>query len=139
MAAELGVADQVTFTGALPHDEVRAHLTRTETFLQHSVTAKNGNTEGLPTAIQEALACGCITLSTWHAGIPEAVEDGVNGLLVEEWDERGFAERIGVILDMEDRSAMTRAARDTAVAKFDNAVLLEKVEQVIRDTVAARR
>ena len=108
----------------------------TEIFLQHSVTAKNGNTEGLPTAIQEALACGCITLSTIHAGIPEAVEDGVNGLLVPEWDEDGFAARIAQLLDMEDRSAMTRAARDTAVARFDNAVLLEKVERIIRDTLA---
>ena len=136
MATELGIGGQVTFTGALPHDEVRQHLMGTEIFLQHSVTAKNGNTEGLPTAIQEALACGCITLSTIHAGIPEAVEDGVNGLLVPEWDEDGFAARIAQLLDMEDRSAMTRAARDTAVARFDNAVLLEKVERIIRDTLA---
>lgn len=139
LAAELGVADQITFTGALPHDAVRARLGTTETFLQHSVTAKNGNTEGLPTAIQEALACGCITLSTWHAGIPEAVEDGVNGLLVPEWDEAGFAARIAQLLDMEDRSAMTRAARETAVAKFDNAVLLAKVEDILSRTLAARR
>ncbi|MBU2962181.1 glycosyltransferase [Citreicella sp. C3M06] len=136
MAADLGIAAQVTFTGALPHDQVRAHLTTTETFLQHSVTAKNGNTEGLPTAIQEALACGCITLSTWHAGIPEAVEHGINGLLVDEWDEQGFASGITQLLNMSDRSAMTAAARATAVAKFDNAVLLAKVETVIRDTIA---
>ncbi|MCR8549688.1 glycosyltransferase [Salipiger sp. P9] len=138
LAAELGVASQITFTGALPHDAVREYLSTTEVFLQHSVTAQNGNTEGLPTAIQEALACGCITLSTWHAGIPEAVEDGVNGLLVPEWDEAGFATRITQLLDMTDRSAMTRAARETAVAKFDNAVLLSKVETVIRTTLAAR-
>lgn len=136
MARDLGVADQVTFTGALPHDSVREHLEVTETFLQHSVTAENGNTEGLPTAIQEALACGCITLSTIHAGIPEAVEDGVNGLLVPEWDEQGFAARIAQVLDMPDRSAMTRAARATAQAKFDNAVLLQKVEDVIRTSIA---
>ncbi|GGG60607.1 colanic acid biosynthesis glycosyltransferase WcaL [Salipiger pallidus] len=136
MAADLGVADQVTFTGALPHDEVRQHLQRTETFLQHSVTAQNGNTEGLPTAIQEALACGCITLSTIHAGIPEAVDHGTNGLLVDEWDEAGFATRIAEILNMDDRSAMTRAARATAEAKFDNDVLLTKMEGIIRDTMA---
>ncbi|MAB06550.1 MAG: glycosyl transferase family 1 [Rhodobacteraceae bacterium] len=138
LAKDLGIAPQVTFTGALPHDAVRDHLARTEVFLQHSVTAKNGNTEGLPTAIQEALACGCITLSTLHAGIPEAVEDSVNGLLVPEWDESAFADRIGQLLDMADRSAMTRAARDTAVARFDNARLLAKVETTIRDTLAAR-
>jgi glycosyltransferase involved in cell wall biosynthesis len=135
LASELGVADQVTFTGALPHDAVREHLQTTETFLQHSVTAKDGNTEGLPTAIQEALACGCLTISTLHAGIPEAVQDGVNGLLVPEWDETGFTDRIAQVLDMADRSPMTRAARATAEAKFNNAQGLARVEEVIRQTV----
>ncbi|SMX35960.1 glycosyltransferase [Maliponia aquimaris] len=138
MARQLGIAGQVTFTGALPHDQVRRHLQTTEVFLQHSVTAPDGNTEGLPTAIQEALACGCITLSTRHAGIPEAVTDGVNGLLVDEWDEDGFAERITRILDMPDRSALARAARATAEAKFDNTIGLARVEEVIRDTCARR-
>ncbi|MGP6085991.1 glycosyltransferase [Antarctobacter jejuensis] len=131
----LKIEDQVTFTGALPHDQVREHLLTTEVFLQHSVTAKNGNTEGLPTAIQEALACGCITLSTRHAGIPEAVEHGVNGLLVDEWDEEGFAAGITRLLDMPDRSALSDAARATAEAKFDNDIGLARVEQVIRETV----
>jgi len=134
----LKIADQVTFTGALPHDQVRAHLAETEVFLQHSVTAPNGNTEGLPTAIQEALACGCITLSTRHAGIPEAVAHGENGLLVDEWDEDGFAEGIARLLDTPDRAAMAEAARATAETKFDNAVGLARVEQVIRDTVGHR-
>lgn len=134
LAASLGVADQVSFTGALPHDDVRRHLLATEVFLQHSVTAKDGNTEGLPTAIQEALACGCITISTRHAGIPEAVEDGVNGLLVDEWDEDGFGARIAQILDTPDRSAMASAARATAEAKFDNDIGLARVEHIIRET-----
>ncbi|WP_136442733.1 glycosyltransferase [Pacificoceanicola onchidii] len=134
-AEALGIADQVTFTGAVPHAEVREHLLTTEVFLQHSVTAQNGNTEGLPTAIQEALACGCITLSTRHAGIPEAVEEGTNGLLVDEWDEDGFAAKIGEILDMPDRSAMSAAARATAEAKFDNDVGLARVEAVIRQAL----
>ncbi|MBY6114603.1 glycosyltransferase [Mameliella alba] len=131
----LKIEDQVTFTGALPHDQVRDHLLTTEVFLQHSVTARNGNTEGLPTAIQEALACGCITLSTQHAGIPEAVQHGVNGYLVEEWDEDGFADTIRQLLDTPDRSAMSAAARAAAEAKFDNDIGLARVEQVIRETI----
>lgn len=138
LAAELGVAAQVTFTGALPHDAVRQKLLTTETFLQHSITDKNGNTEGLPTAIQEALAAGCITVSTLHAGIPEAVTEGETGYLVPEWDEEGFAGAIAKVLDLPDRAAMSRAARATAEAKFDNAVLLNKVEDEIRRCVALR-
>ena len=136
MAAAEGVAAQVTFTGALPHDAVRGHLAVTELFLQHSVTAKDGNTEGLPTAIQEALAAGCVTISTRHAGIPEAIEEGVNGFLVDEWDEDGFSSRIAKVLAMADRSGLAAAARATAVAKFDNDILLARTEAVIRQTVA---
>ena len=136
MAAAEGVAAQVTFTGALPHDAVRGHLAVTELFLQHSVTAKDGNTEGLPTAIQEALAAGCVTISTRHAGIPEAIEEGVNGFLVDEWDEDGFSSSIAKVLAMADRSGLAAAARATAVAKFDNDILLARTEAVIRQTVA---
>lgn len=137
LAQELGVAGQVTFTGALPHDAVREHLQRTEVFLQHSITAQNGNTEGLPTAIQEALACSCVTISTRHAGIPEAVEHGVNGFLTEEWDEAAFAEAITRVLDAPNLAAMGTAARRTAEEKFDNAKGLARVEQIIRETAKA--
>lgn len=138
LAADLGIAGQVSFTGALPHDQVRRQLRGTEAFLQHSVTAKNGNTEGLPTAIQEALACGCITLATRHAGIPEAVTHGVNGFLTEEWDEAGFADGIRQLLDIEDRTPLSRAARVTAEEKFDNDKGLARVEAVIRAACPGR-
>ena len=138
LAAELGIGSRVTFAGALSHDAVRTHLQQTEVFLQHSVTAPDGNTEGLPTAIQEALACGCIILSTRHAGIPEAVEDGVNGLLVEEWDEAGFARHIETVLEMPDRGGMAAAARAKAEARFDNSEGLARVEAVIRESLPRR-
>lgn len=131
-AQALGIGDQVTFTGALPHDAVRGHLSTTEVFLQHSITDRNGNTEGLPTAIQEAMAAGCITVSTRHAGIPEAIDDGVTGFLTAEWDEAGFAAAIAHVLDMPDRPDMARTARQTAVDRFDNAVLLQKTEIILR-------
>lgn len=135
LAADMGVADQVTFHGQQTHEYVRQHLLTTEVFLQHSITAADGNTEGLPTAIQEALACGCITISTNHAGIPEAVEHGVNGYLVDEWDEEGFGQQIKAVLDQADRSAMATAARRTAEEKFDNDKGLARVERIILETI----
>ncbi|MFD0978706.1 glycosyltransferase [Tropicimonas aquimaris] len=136
LAASLGAGDRMHFPGAMPHDYVRERLSRTEVFLQHSITAADGNTEGLPTAIQEALACGCITLSTRHAGIPEAVEHGVNGFLVEEWDETGFTAQIARVLEEGRQDEMERAARATAEERFDNAKLLTKLEQTILRTLA---
>ena len=138
LARDLGVMDRVSFDGALPHDQVRAALAETEVFLQHSVTASDGNTEGLPTAIQEAMASGCLVISTRHAGIPEAVDHGVNGWLCDEHDEAGFAALIasGTAPGSDARVASMRAAaRATAEARFDNRALLAQVEKVMRSAV----
>ncbi|WP_417523731.1 glycosyltransferase family 4 protein [Marinovum sp.] len=135
LVAEAGAEDKVTFHGAQPHDFVREKLATTEFFLQHSITAANGNTEGLPTAIQEAMACGCLTVSTRHAGIPEAVDEGRTGWLVDEHDEAGFAGAIRAAMTAENRAAMAREAREVAEERFDNQKLLEKLERVIRETI----
>jgi len=139
LVRELGLQDRISLPGALSHDDVRRHLAEIEVFLQHSVTAADGNTEGLPIAIQEAMASGCIVISTRHAGIPEAVEDGVTGYLVDEHDEDGYADRIETVLSSGDRQELTANAREVAVARFDNNMLLDKLERLIRDTVAHRR
>lgn len=135
LAQELGVAGRVVFHGAQPHDVVRAALERTQFFLQHSVTARDGNTEGLPTAIQEAMACGCITVSTRHAGIPEAIDEGVTGFLVEEHDAEGFTRAISRAMAVDDSAAMAQRARRVAQERFDNDVLLHRLEARIRETL----
>lgn len=137
LVAEAAAEAKVTFHGAQPHDMVRQKLANTEFFLQHSITAANGNTEGLPTAIQEAMGCGCLTVSTRHAGIPEAVEEGRTGWLVDEHDEAGFARAIRAAMQAPDRNAMAREARQVAEDRFDNQKLLEKLERIIRETVQA--
>ena len=135
LAEELGLGNRVTLPGALPHDAVRARLATSEVFLQHSVTAQDGNTEGLPTAIQEALACGCAVIATRHAGIPEAVDEGVTGFLVAEHDAAAYAERISRVLAEGRLPGMSRAARATAEARFDNDRLLHDLERAILDTI----
>ena len=134
LAAELGIADRVVLTGEADHEAVRWHLSQSAIFLQHSVTAEDGNTEGLPTAIQEAMACGCVIVSTRHAGIPEAVSEGQTGFLVEERDEAGFADRIARALAPSARQ-MGEAARQRAEERYDNDVLLRRLEEILRSTV----
>jgi glycosyltransferase involved in cell wall biosynthesis len=65
-----------------------------DVFIHHSVTDHEGNEEGLPVAILEAMADGLPVVSTRHAGIPEAVQEGVTGYLVEEGDSAGMSERL---------------------------------------------
>ncbi|MCI5112384.1 MAG: glycosyltransferase [Marivita sp.] len=135
LAAELGVTDKLRFHGAQPHNTVRDRLMSTQFFLQHSITARDGNTEGLPTAIQEAMACGCITVSTRHAGIPEAIDEGETGFLVDECDEAGFAQAISAAMNVPDLAAMSTRARRVAEERFDNHVLLKLLERHIQDAL----
>lgn len=138
LAADLGMTSRVTFHGAQPHDAVRAALSRAQFFLQHSVTAEDGNTEGLPTAIQEAMASGCVTISTRHAGIPEAIDEGATGFLVDEHDADGFARAIRTGFARPDLDAMAERARHVAENRFDNNALLKKLEATILQSLAHR-
>lgn len=89
------LADKVTLHGWKSNAEVRSMMSTAAIFLQHSMTdPHSGDQEGLPLAILEAMAEGLPVVSTLHAGIPEAVQDGVTGHLVAPGDTRGMADRI---------------------------------------------
>lgn len=131
-AARLGVADRVHFLGLQPHGVVREKMARASVFLQHSVVDAEGNEEGLPIAIQEAMASGAVVISTRHAGIPDAVESGADGLLVAEGDLAGYTAALAAVLGNDAlRLRLADAARRRAVAKFDTRVLHRRVEEVV--------
>lgn len=65
-----------------------------DVFIHPSVTDTNGDKEGIPGAIVEAMAAGLPVISTYHAGIPYVIEDKVTGLLVKEWDYEALSESI---------------------------------------------
>ncbi|MBD9388220.1 glycosyltransferase [Agrobacterium sp. AGB01] len=79
-------ADKICLHGAMPNSMVRQFLDRSHVFVLPSVTAADGDMEGIPVAIMEAMAMGLPIVSTLHSGIPEIVADGVSGLLVPEKD-----------------------------------------------------
>lgn len=86
------LTDRVRLHGVVS-EEVKHRLSlECGIFVQHSITNPiTGDEEGLPAAIQEAMAYGMAVVSTRHAGIPEAVEEGVTGFLVEEGDSKAMA------------------------------------------------
>jgi colanic acid/amylovoran biosynthesis glycosyltransferase len=129
-------ADRIVFHGARPHDFVRKRLAAADIFIQHSVTARNGDTEGLPTSIQEAMASGAAVLSTRHAGIGEAVRDNETGFLVEEFDRDAFTNRLDLLLgDQALCRKLGTAAREYAEANLDYRALYGTVERVIAEAV----
>jgi glycosyltransferase involved in cell wall biosynthesis len=131
-----GMGDRVTIRGESTHDEVLTAMKRAEIFMQHSVVGPDGNTEGLPTAIQEAMACGTAILSTRHAGIPEAVIEGENGFLVDEFDLDSYRAGLSRMLSGEmDIAAIMARSRALAVEKYDNAKLLTLTENLIVEHV----
>jgi colanic acid/amylovoran biosynthesis glycosyltransferase len=135
----LGLTGRVTLHGFQPHDAVRDLLARAALFLQHSVTDDDGNEEGLPIAIQEAMASGAAVVSTRHAGISDAVDHGRNGLLVAENDLEGYVAAIRSLLaDDGARARLAAAAREKAEAQFDTARLHRRLEAVILDACGAR-
>jgi len=114
------LGDKVTLHGGQSNETVKQMLLTADIFLQHSITDPDtGDEEGLPVGILEAMAAGLPVVSTRHAGIPEAVQDGVTGSLVDEGDSAGMAERIITLAsDQSLRQKMGEAGWRRAKAHF---------------------
>ena len=80
MVEKLNLTGQVKFLGSQPYAEVQSLMQQAEIFALPSQTARNGDSEGLPFVILEAMASAIPVVSTLHSGIPEAVIDGENRL-----------------------------------------------------------
>lgn len=94
MVKALGIEKSIELPGPKPHQEVAELMRNVRAFVQHSVTAHSGDSEGTPVAVMEAGGSGLPVVATRHAGIPDVVEDGVTGFLVDEGDINGMAEKI---------------------------------------------
>jgi glycosyltransferase involved in cell wall biosynthesis len=106
LACALQIADFVEFLGAQPPDVVAREMKRARAFVQHSVAGSDGNSEGTPVSILEAMATGLPVISTNHAGIPDVVIDGHSGLLVDECDVEGMAKNMLAVARSPELAAM---------------------------------
>ncbi|MCV5366492.1 glycosyltransferase, partial [Escherichia coli] len=79
--------------GFKPSHQVKEVLEQADVFLLPSITGRDGDMEGIPVALMEAMAVGIPVISTVHSGIPELVESGKSGWLAPENDEQALAER----------------------------------------------
>jgi glycosyltransferase involved in cell wall biosynthesis len=110
----------VTFTGWLPSRQVRDYVRGATVLCAPSVASQDGDTDGLPTVILEAMADGVPVIGSRLAGIAEAVEDRVTGLLVPPASPSALAEAIRAIVDAPDWCrAMGAAARRTVQERFN--------------------
>ena len=91
LAAALGIADKVFFPGFISQNQLRELFYQSHIFLHPSEVGGDGNQEGIPNSMLEAMASGLPVFATEHGGIPEAIENGRSGILVKERDEEALA------------------------------------------------
>jgi glycosyltransferase involved in cell wall biosynthesis len=129
LAAELGIAEKVRFTGFLTHKELLEQLVAAHVFLHPSETGPDGNQEGVPNSMLEAMSTGLPVVATWHGGIPEAVDDGVSGFLVNERDPEALAEALFKLADNPARYAkMCPAAAQSVAERFEQSRQIEVLD-----------
>ena len=129
---ELGVADRVAFLGPLMEVEVRAEYRRAAVFALPCRVLENGDRDGLPNAVVEAMAHGLPVASTTLAGVREAVVDGECGLLVPPGDELGLAGALQRLLsDGALRSRLGAQARRRVASRFERGANLPAVHAAL--------
>ena len=129
LAGQLGISEQVHFTGFLAHDAMLELLSAADIFLHPSETGPDGNQEGVPNSLLEAMATGLPPLATLHGGIPEAVTDGESGLLVGERDADGLAAAMDKMASNHDLySAISAGAARTIAEGFEQKKQIQSLE-----------
>jgi glycosyltransferase involved in cell wall biosynthesis len=118
--AELSLQHRVSLLGSLPHKVVIERYSEATIFVLPCVTATDGDRDGIPNVILEAMAMGLPIVSTRHSGIPEAVDHGRTGLLVPPRDSAALADALAqLIADEELRERLGRCGRRRVVEDFD--------------------
>ncbi len=98
----LNIESFVEFKGLVDKHQIKALLETAHCFVHHSVTSTIGDTEGIPNALMEAMAMQLPIISTIHSGIPELVENNVNGYLVPEKDIDAYSSVMQNILEWDN-------------------------------------
>jgi len=138
LVGKLGLGERVRFLGTLPHHEVLGHYRRSHCFVLACKIAPNGDQDGIPNVLIEAMAAGVPVLSTRVSAIPELIEHGVTGTLVDPADPPALARALAAILT---RPAAYRALLESARARversFDNRRCITKLRQLFQQALAA--
>ncbi len=137
LTRDLGLQDKVRFIGEITQEEVISLMEKSDIFLQHSVTASNGDEEGLPTVLCEAMSSGMIVISTFHSGIPELIDNGVDGFLVYERDIKNYVNTLRAALNCDDGMGKraSRKISDNFNLALQNLKLKDKYRKVITNGI----
>lgn len=117
---ELGLTSHIILHGGLSHGETLKMVANCDIFVLPSVTAADGDMEGIPVALMEAMAFEKPVISTWHSGIPELVENEVSGILCQERSAEQISRALERLCDsLETRDAMGVQGRRRVMSEFE--------------------
>ncbi len=132
LIGDLGLESFVELVGAKNPSEMSGLYRESDLFVLASVVAANGDRDGIPVSLMEAMASGLPVVSTRVSGIPELVTNGVNGLLVDAADPDGLASAMASLLDDPPLGIrMGLAGRTTVEERFDSRQSAEEVERFL--------
>lgn len=132
LVKELELEGWVTFHQGLPYQQLLDHYRQADLFLLPCVTTPEGNSDGLPSVLVEAAAAGLPLVSTRISGIPELVENGVTGFLLDEKDEEGLARACArLVEDPALAQALARGAQERVLAQWDIQVTSRQMRELL--------
>ncbi|WP_454718809.1 glycosyltransferase [Caulobacter segnis] len=128
---QLALRESVVFLGALPHEEVLRRISNATVMAVPSVTASNGDAEGLPTVVMEAAARGTPIIATPSGGTAEAIIDHETGLIVPERDAEALANSLEQLLTgAGEAERLSIGAHNLARTKFNLSSQTSELERL---------
>lgn len=130
LAASSGVADKITFVGAVPHDRVPGELRKFDVFVALS------RAESFGVAVVEAGACGLPVVVSNVGGLPEVVRNGTTGLVVPASDAFEASVQMGRLCDSPElRTSLGRNGREMVCSEFAWSVCVDRMLDVLQNNV----
>lgn len=121
------LGEKVIFLGSKAHDELKIIYASADIFVAPSITAKDGDQEGLPTTIMEAMASGLVVIASNSGGIATLIENNVNGILCEERSAKKLCESIQLML----REKEKYERNEIKIKKFDYVCLAKQYMEIL--------
>jgi len=133
LVKKLNLNKNIQIIDAVNTEEMKELMINADIFLHHSITAANGDMEGIPTVLMEAMATGLPVISTDHSGIPELITHNVDGFLVKEKDINGYIRQIKETLT--NQRNISEMARKKIEIYFNMSMQLTRLKYIYRELI----
>ena len=131
LTRKLKIGDRVVLPGFVSQDKLRELYYGSHIFLHPSETGSDGNQEGIPNSMLEAMATGLPVFATNHGGIPEAIENGVSGVLVPERDHEALSRALlDAVKGPDFLARLARNGSNAVAEKFDQQNQIRRLEEI---------